>query len=126
MGYTSSITIAVRKDIYLKCQLLENIPKSLPNDSSQMSDTAVYWEIEGWKWDSHFPEVAEIIEWFEWLDDPDENPSIVPFVTEGRTFYKQGTYGAVRLGEENTDIEEWGDPYDFDLFVNAYISTPFN
>ena len=133
MGYTSTITFAVRKDIYLKCQLLQNIPKCLqqPDDSITITShgDAMYWEIPGWNWFDSFSEIQEIHAWFDWLEDEDENPD-KPIEYARDTNNKpimgnRSAFGGIRIGEDSTDIQEWGYPRDFNLYVSVVIQTPY-
>ena len=120
MGYRSEVYIAVSKELYVKCQLLNNIPKwLLDNIECFKTDDAVYFFIEGWKWYNAYPEIQEMEVWFNWCNDEDENPPTIQHVP---------IFGAIRLGEgtENSelDVEEWGDPGHFDLYVQTSLSRP--
>lgn len=115
MGYRSDVTIGVTKVLYTKAVLLENIPNALKNVTKLETTHSVYWQIEGWKWYDSYPEVMDIIEWFNWCFDETENDDSY-----------ETTYGAMRLGEEYGDIEEWGHPSDFDIYSSQYISSPFS
>lgn len=131
MGYRSDIVIAVRKDIYLKAQLLQNIPKSLSEAAviAHPHGSALYWEIHGWKWYEGYPEVQEIIDWMAWLADEEENPfervEIYRDKDNKPIFSELGAFGAIRVGEDATDIEEWGYPTEFDLYISTAISKPY-
>lgn len=123
MGYTSTVVIAVRKDTYLKCQLLQNIPRALMELTVTAHDKAVYWEIDGWKWYQGYPEIEEIEAWFDWLTDMDENPE--PLETYNGAAFPVPVFGALRMGEDMGDIQDWGDPGHFDINPNQSISVPF-
>lgn len=133
MGYRSDVVLAVRKDVYLKCQLLQNIPKCLHENSHDVSlqahGNAMYWEIQGWKWYDSYPEIQEINAWIEWLEDEEENP---PEQVELRRdkdnkpiYTDMASFGGIRIGEDSTDVEEWGCPSEFDLYVCTSISRPY-
>ena len=133
MEYTSTVTFAVRKDVYLKCQLLQNIPKCLQDTDPCITITAhedaMYWEIHGWKWYDSYHEIQEIQSWFDWLEDEDENPH-KPIEYARDTNNKpimgnRSAFGGIRIGEDSTDIQEWGCPSDFDLYVSVVIQTPY-
>lgn len=110
MGYRSEVYIAVSKELYVKCQLLNNIPKALQGLPEMVTtEDCVYWLIEGWKWYPNYPEVQEIEAWFDWCIENESGES---------------DFGAIRLGEETGDIQEWGSPWDFELYVNQSISCP--
>ena len=133
MGYRSTVIFAVRKDVYLKCQLLQNIPKCLQelDDSITLTahDEAMYWEIRDWKWYDSYPDIQEIQAWFDWLEDEIENPHM------RKEYFRDKdnkpitgncpAFGGIRIGEDNTDIQEWGYPSDFDLYVSVAIQTPY-
>ena len=120
MGYHSDVTIAMTKELYMKCVLLGNIPACIAKykDDDATSRTGThYWRIEGWKWNPYYLEVQEIEEWFKWCT-----------CDEAARFSEAGEdepqFGAIRLGEETGDIEEWGEPGCFDLWINQSISLP--
>lgn len=115
MGYRSDVTIGVTKALYVKALLLNNIPKALEGVDKLETTHNIYWQIEGWKWYDSYPEVMDIIEWFNWcFDETEEDES------------DETNFGALRLGEEFGDREEWGDPSDFDIYSSQYISSPFS
>ena len=115
MGYRSDVTIGLTKALYVKAVLLNNIPKALENAEKVETDLNVFWQIEGWKWYEFYPDIIEIQAWFDWcidvMEDDDTNESI---------------FGAVRVGEEYGDSEDWGSPGDLDIYISHYISSPFS
>lgn len=119
MGYRSTVKFAIRKDVYLKCQLLQNLPSPLTELEAVPLKEAIYWSIEGWKWYQNYPEIQAMEEWFNWLADEDENPP--QKVPHG---YDQAAFGGIRIGEDYNDVEIWGNPADFDIYVNTVIETP--
>lgn len=114
MGYHSDVTIGITKVLYLKAVLLNNIPKALEDANKIETNLNVYWQIEGWKWYESYPEIIEILEWFEWCIGESEE-------AEDNLYH----FGALRIGEEYGDSEEWGRPYDFDIYKDHNISSPF-
>lgn len=121
MGYRSDITIAITKELYVKCQLLQNIPAALTGEEMVEKDGVCYWFLTGWKWYDEYPEVQAIVAWFEWCDDEEENPP----QPEGS--HLRPVFGALRLGEgDGNGLDEvtWGSPWDFDIHVCSYISNP--
>ena len=133
MGYTSTVKFAIRKDVYLKCLLLQNIPKCLQEHDDSITLTphgdAMYWEIRGWKWYDSYPEIQEIQTWFDWLEDEEENPQKQEELTRDKDnipiMGDCPAFGGIRIGEDNDDIQEWGCPSDFDLYVSVAIQTPY-
>ena len=123
MGYTSTVVIAVRKDTYLKCQLLQNIPRALMELRAEPYGDAMYWEIAGWKWYQDYSEIQAIEAWFDWLADEDENPP--PMETFNGKEFQVPVFGALRMGEDMGDTQDWGDPSHFDIYPNQSISVPF-
>ena len=65
---------------------------------------AIYFRIEDWKWYEGNPDVAVILQWFDTLDEED--------------------FAAIRLGEEASDITEWGCPVNYDIYPVSYIHCP--
>lgn len=122
MGYRSDITIAITKELYVKCQLLQNIPAALTGEELVEKDGVCYWLLTGWKWYDGYHEVQAMEEWFEWCGDEVENPP----QPEGSNL--RPVFGALRLGEADgngVDEETWGSPWEFDIHVCSYISNPF-
>lgn len=114
MGYRSDVTIGITKVLYLKAVLVNNIPKALEGINKLETEHNIYWQIHGWKWYDSYPEVMEILAWFEWCEE--ESYSDETYETH---------FGALRLGEDYGDSEEWGSPYDFDIYKDHHISSPF-
>lgn len=114
MGYRSDVTIGITKVLYLKAVLLNNIPKALENVDKLETTLNVYWEIHGWKWYDNYPEIIEIVDWFQWCEGETETDETY-----------ETHFGALRLGEEYGDSEEWGTPCDFDIYKDHHISSPF-
>ena len=115
MGYRSDVRFAMRKEQYLNCQLLDNIPSAIKELTPITCGDALYWEINGWKWYDSYPEVRQINEWFEWLDKENDLRS------EG----KRGIFGGMRIGEDASDVQYWGYPADFDIYLVRSISVPY-
>ena len=109
MGYYSEIVIAVRKEILSEDLVYPVIPKELRNTTHQVIGDAVYWYIPSCKWYESYPEIAEILEFFELLNERGTRP---PW------------FGAIRVGEDANDVETWGNPYDFDIYTVQYINFP--
>jgi len=120
MGYYSEIVIAVRKEILSEDLVYPVIPKELRNMVHQVIGDAVYWHIPSWKWYESRPEIAEILEFFELLDERDASNPIVD--TDGI-----GTlpwFGVTKVGEGDNDIETWGNPHHFNINTVQYIDFP--
>lgn len=106
MGYTSTIVIAVKKEVIARDLIDPKIPACLKEIEYKANDQigAVYWELDSWKWYSTYQEVQEIEAWFNSMEFED--------------------FGAIRLGEDDNDSQAWGSPYDFDMHINRWISHP--
>jgi hypothetical protein len=125
MGYRSDITIAITKELYVKCQLLQNIPKALLEEERIEKNGLCYWFLTGWQWYDGYPKVQAIEEWFEWCGDEDENPRQT--IASDPDGFTQGVFGALRLGGgygNELDKESWGYPWEFDIHVNTHINNP--
>ena len=119
MGYVSDVRFAVRKDIYLKCQLLQNLPAPLAEFEATPYEDSLYWFIGGWKWYQSFPDVQAMENWFSWLADEEENPP-----EKNKHGHEKAAFGGIRVGEDYGDVETWGTPGDFDIYVNTVIDSP--
>lgn len=119
MGYTSTVKFAVRKDVYLKCQLLQNLPPPLSELTATPHEEVLYWEIESWKWYQRYPEIQAMERWFDWLANEEENPPM-----KDQHGYDRAAFGGIRVGEDFNDVQVWGSPGDFDIYVNTIIESP--
>jgi hypothetical protein len=111
MGYRSDIIIAIAKEVRARHLISNEIPACLMNDTSVIkeareSDGAFYFRIEGWKWYDSYQEIRDIEAWFTSMQDEE--------------------FGAMRMGEDDNDTETWGQPYDFDICLNRYLSCPID
>lgn len=111
MGYRSDIIIAIAKEVRARHLISNEIPACLMNDTSVIkeareSDGAFYFRIEGWKWYDSYQEIRDIEAWFNSMQDEE--------------------FGAMRMGEDDNDTETWGQPYDFDICLNRYLSCPID
>lgn len=115
MGYRSDVRFAMRKEQYLNCQLLNNIPSAIKKLTPIICGDALYWEINDWKWYDSYPEVWEINQWFQWLEEEND--------LRGKG--KLGIFGGMRIGEDDGDVQYWGYPGDFDIYLSRAISVPY-
>ena len=120
MGYYSEIVIAVRKEILTEDLLHPVIPKELKGVEQQVIDDTVYWHIPSWKWYESYSEIAEILMFFELLRERDSiNESIDKDGIDTLPWF-----GAMRVGEDGSDVETWGDPDHFNINAVHYINFP--
>jgi len=121
MGYRSDLVIAVHGTILAHDLISSIIPRVLKELKSSDVGGIRYWRIEQWKWYREYADVWEIEAFFSFMDtlspvpchpdDPNTTRTTVP-------------YGAIRIGEDMVDIEEWGSPMDYELFVERNIVAP--
>jgi len=107
MGYRSSVVIGMTKVKYAEIVLFGKIPEFLSN-TPESTDDAVYWFIDDIKWYPSYEEIIEIENFFRELEDIEGKP----------------VFGALRIGEDDDDIERWGMPSDFDIYLERSISYP--
>ncbi len=114
MGYRSQVTVGMLKTYYVECSLITlTLPKLLIEHKPKTLGEFVYWEIEDIKWYHDYPDVAECMKFFDMLVDD------LPYKNEQ-------VFGAIRLGEESNDIEEWGSPHQYDIYVISQLTSPLN
>lgn len=106
MGYRSDIVIAINQAVVTRNLLTQEIPKSVlecfvRKDDNQIAAPVSYYHLSGWKWETYYPEVKAIENWFISMEDEE--------------------FGAMRMGEEMGDVEIWGNPQDYGIFANQFI-----
>lgn len=104
MGYRSDAVIGIRKEVLVRHLIRPEIPECLKHVESWENNGRHYYKIDSWKWYSSYSDIQEIEKWFASMDDED--------------------FGAMRIGEDDKDIETWGDPYEFEIHLNRYIDCP--
>lgn len=106
MGYRSDVVIGIKKEIWVEHHLSPSIPDALLGGDVNrvVKDKAVYFIISDWKWYSSYPEVSEIEQWLDSLNHED--------------------FGAMRIGENDDDIQTWGDPGEFEIWLSRSIDYP--
>ena len=123
MGYRSDLGIAIQKDAFLKHTLLtkHSIPEMLlgadkSNYPECMKDdcyTVVYFFISSVKYYDGYEDVDELDNFLERIEeDPDHDEK------------SDASYGFLRMGENDDDIETRGDPYQYDIYVERHIDLP--
>lgn len=118
MGYRSDLVIAVHKNIYTRNLITNEFPEILRNVSPKQHDDAFYWKLDGYKWYTGFPEIDSMETYFDQLDNEDQ------VISNDEHNSARLCYGAMRVGEENGDIQEWGSPYDYYITANISIDSP--
>lgn len=100
-GYRSTVVIAIHKTIIARNLVTSEIPTQITKNFIKESETAHYFLLDNWKWHQEYPEVEEIEDYFEYLNDESD--------------YEM--YGAVRMGKDLGDVESWGSPNDFGIYA---------
>ena len=116
MGYCSDITIAIHKNIVAMDLISPIIPKALKDEKHTDYENGRYWLIEQWKWYDNYPEIQEIEAFFKKLDSMEAIETDSAFNIE--------VYGALRVGEHEDDIQTWGAPHDYEIYLNRSIDSP--
>ena len=123
MGYTSTAVIAIHKSILAEDLISPTLPGILRDESDFTSvyetDVARYWVVDSWKWYKEFKEIKELEAFFSELEE--RGP--LDFEDQYGTL-TLSAFGAVRMGENNDDIQEWGDPLDYGIELVRRISHP--
>lgn len=109
MGYRSDVVIALQRHFLARNLVTNELPSFLLEHPHQIINGAAYWNIEQIKWYEEFEDIKEVITYFRTLDAV-ATPS---------------PYGAVRIGENIDDIEEFGEPHEFGIYVERYIDSPW-
>jgi hypothetical protein len=124
----SDFMVAVRRDIYLKCQLLQNIPAVLARETAHHYVDAVYLGKDSMLWHLGNDDVAAILYWLAWLEDEVENPPApVERFRDSKNspvFEDKIAFGAILLNESG-ETQTWGEPAEYDLGVSHIIKTPY-
>jgi len=107
MGYYSNVAIALNKKLLtedlLKTKTLSTLFKE--TEPAYKNESAVYWEWEYIKWYESDKKIGSILAYLNDLDETD--------------------FGFIRIGENDTDIEFLGHPWDFGLQTERWISKPY-
>lgn len=123
MSYRSDLVIAVHKQIITEDLINPIIPVALKNEPFCDTELARYWKLEGWKWYESYPEVQEIEAFFNRLDEhelPIRTSNVDPTLQ-----FEIGPYGALRIGEDHDDSQQWGDPGEYGVHLKRTIVSPF-
>ena len=131
MGYRSDVAITVDKRTYNAIRLLK--PQKLPKDPGvepEEKGDHYLWFFESVKWYGGYPDVDTYVQFLDYLvEDPDQ---IVATVRESHVQeakqndlgmpYLREPYGFTRIGEDDEDYEERGDPYEYGVNYHRAIT----
>lgn len=114
MGYSSTVAIAYNKKVKtdLLLEVLELPPLLKECDDTHENDTGTYHFFSSIKWYEEYKDVTEVKDFLDKIENLyPEDP---------------GAYGFIRTGEETWDVDERGQPWDFDLYAETIITSPFD
>ena len=109
MGFRSDVVIALNEDAYLKHGLLADKLPAILKDEAERHDLELagkkvwYFRMDSVKW---YPSYDAVKQTHEFLDSLPE-----------------GSWGMMIANEDATH-EEFGDPYEFDIYVVTEVRTP--
>jgi hypothetical protein len=101
------------------------LPKLLQSPHTFRSDTAMYWDFPHIWWTQISSEVQGLMEYFEYLKDWWWSYPEVK-ATHGSRIGITAPYAGVRIGEDLTDIELFGDFVGFKIGLDRNIRLPYN
>lgn len=122
MGYRSDVGLAVKEDLLQEALCLLTDEKGIDMreiindrlfklaDVHEVLDGWALYVWEGWKWYTDVEEYSEVV----WLDK---------VLREWMEQDKGDQFTFVRIGEEDDDVDEWGNRNDpFDLYYERKLS----
>lgn len=116
MGYRSDLLIAITKKAYSVASRSTTIPVLLQEFECLSDSGVLYWKIESIKFYPEYDQVKELQAFFKRLNYLN---------AEGETSINGGpSFGALRLGDDGTDSESWGQPNDFELYIQRELVAP--
>lgn len=120
MGYRSDITVGLHRNIMARHLITNELPAILKNELHELIDDCFYWKLSGYKWYSAATDIAEVETYFEKLTEE----AIEIETDESWNSSELSLFGAIRLGEDNGDIQEWGNPSAFEISIYCAIESP--
>lgn len=121
-GCFCSIGIAIHKDAYTKHLLTNEIPSLIKHLQGRPREDALYWRFDDLEWSTAR---IELEAFFNLLAT--ESPVDMYVLQPGQVhvpLYSKACFGAIRIGESETDYEEWGSPKDYGLSYERSIEVP--
>lgn len=115
MGYRSNIVIAIRKEILAEDLISQVIPPVLKEEPHTVRENTVWWHLQDWKWYSSYSEIQLIERFFQGLSDRE------PLEIDGE---KYAWFAAMRMGENDDDLQTWGEPYEFEIQLVRHLEFP--
>lgn len=116
MGYRSSGTFVMMREAYdraVTLDMLGTFPELIREITPEILKDYVYWEYDGYKMYSGYPDVDEFTNWMELFDTDDEDglPWLVGFeqpywrTNEMEPVPPSDVFQYIRVGEEAGDVE---------------------
>jgi hypothetical protein len=104
------IGIAIHKEAYTKYLIADELPPLVKFTSGKPYEDALYWHLTDIEW---FTAKPQLTDFFEKLSDESH---VDIYVTQpGQVkipLYSKECYGVIRIGDDPTIHEEWGNPSD--------------
>lgn len=119
MGYRSDIAIAIHKNIVARDLIDPIIPDALKDEPYSDEEDTRYWYLSGWKWYQEYSDVTSIERFFDLLNEFE-----LQSLNQEETHFI-APYGAIRIGEDDDDVETWGDPSYYGIYLSRSIQSPF-
>ena len=111
MGYRSQVTLAIKKDFYDDLIVLNHkLPDLIIGSTIINKPDVVIFNWDDIKWYESYPEISEVINFMEFMDNHSELNNIPPL------------YGFMRMGEEYADFDSLGEPYEYGLDYTREIT----
>ena len=107
MGYRSEVCLRIDKEAITKEQWAE-VEKLWPNEIEEVTVTDN---------ESYYHFYAEDVKWYEDCGYKDVDV-VMNLIVE----LDDDEYGMLRVGESPGDIEEYGQPYDFEIYASTTIT----
>lgn len=107
MGYRSEVVIAIKKEVYTRDILLTEKFPSFLRDVDENAFTLT-------KFKDYYIYQMDQIKWYEGYDFVDETMEYLDALEDEE-------YGFIRIGEETTDIEQEGSPWEFGIEVYSSV-----
>jgi len=118
MGYRSEIVIGLTNKLFLQEKLKGTLPDLLGDPTER--NGAMYWRFSGYKWYDSYDEIRTVDNWVQDMIAEADEHNAGKFEGPGQFI------GFIRVGEEHADIDELGEPWELEMYVDTYIECPAN
>jgi hypothetical protein len=137
MGYRSQVVIAIDKEVFISSTVLKKGIPDLLRDGADRTNYAeikdekvdvLYWAFEDIKWYENYTDIKQVYELLESLPETIVRGTYERISAVGGEIeefpLEVSTWGFIRVGEHDDDVETRGSPCDFELYVNTTIDSP--